>query len=141
MENQTTNIEEVLNQEAILKLELDLILPCMASELKTKLTQTDIEILANLYFEGLICLDWNENDVQEVRFTLIGKLDVFKVKYADEILCFKNHLKMYGYDCNSVEINGFLLYQDLSKSANELLTFDNFEKYWTVYDQYFKNKH
>lgn len=140
MENQTTNIEEVLNQETMFLLELDLVLPCIPSKLKANLTDENIERLANVHHDGLICLGWNENDVQELRFTLTGKFEVFKVKYADEILCFKEHLKMQGYDCSSAEINGFLLKQDLSKPANEILTFNNFEKYWIVYDQYFEYK-
>lgn len=140
METQTTNIEEVLNQEAVLKLELDLILPCTLSDLKTKLSKVDIEKVVEFFVDGLIYLGWNNNDVQEVCFTLLGKLDVYKVKYADEILCFKNYLKNHGYSYNSKELDGFLLNQDLSRPVEELLTFNNFENYWEIYGQYFESK-
>ncbi|MDD2207791.1 MAG: hypothetical protein PHG03_01700 [Bacilli bacterium] len=140
MENQTNNIEEVLNQETILILELDLILPCIPSRLKANLTEAKVEKLVDIYHKGLICLGWNDNNVQEVCFTLTGKYEVFKVKYADEILCFKEHLKMRGYSYNSKELDGFLLNQDLSRPVEELLTFNNFDEYWAAYGQYFESK-
>lgn len=132
--------EELLSKEDVFLLELGTKLPCAIEELKRTLTAEQIEIVGELSAQGMVHLKWNDDipheNFQELAFTILGNLVVFKIKYSLELATFKTTLKNSGYKCDAQLIDDFLVTSDLTLSAEEILTAERIEHFSNVYDRY-----
>lgn len=134
MENQNKE----LSLEDLFLLELDLKLPCDISQLQKELTLNQITLVGDLCGRSLIYLRWNDDipheNYQELALTNYGELEVFKLKNIEELTNFKEYLMLKNYDYSNSLLDKFLLTSDLTKSAQDILTVQNFECFSCIYD-------
>lgn len=129
----------LLDEYDIFLLELDLTLPIEISILKANITEKQKNIIGELFVNGTIYLRWNNLNKQELAFTYLGKLEVYKIKYIEEINIFKDYLKNNNYEYDDRIIDNLLLSLDLSKEPHEILNMKNYNNYIINYE--YKKEH
>jgi hypothetical protein len=91
----------------------------------------------------LLCVDliktkWNDDiphqNYREVVITKAGSVYIFVKNNVLELKGFLEEMQSREY--NLEIIDDFLLAQDLSKPASEILTIENFERYGNIHDRY-----
>lgn len=99
--------------------------------------EEELKLLKSLISEEKVIICWDDYipqlAYQYLDLTKQGKVTLFINENSDEIINFISLLKKYSYD--SSLLNNFLLTMDLSKTANEILTIDNFLWYCNMFDR------
>lgn len=95
------------------------------------------EKLNKLYDKGYLEVVWKDDiiydDYRETRLSHSGLQMLFKIDNAQELLEFKQQLKISGYDINLID--DFLRSQNLSQGAHSILNIENFNMFCNIYDR------
>lgn len=93
--------------------------------------------LNKLYDKGYLEVVWNDDviydDYRETRLSHSGLQWLFKIDNTQELLVFKDELKISGYDVNLVD--DFLRSQDLSQPVPSILNLENFNMFCHIHDR------
>lgn len=99
--------------------------------------EEELKLLKSLISEGKVIICWDDYisqlAYQYLDLTKQGKVTLFINENSNEVINFISLLKKHSYD--SSLLNSFLLTMDLSKTANEILTIDNFLWYCNMFDR------
>lgn len=99
--------------------------------------EEELKLLKSLISEGKVIICWDDYiphlAYQYLDLTKQGRVTLFINENSDEIRKFISLLNKHSYDINL--LNDFLLTMDLSKTANEILTIDNFLWYCNMFDR------
>ena len=99
--------------------------------------EEELKLLKSLISDGKVIICWDDYipqlASQYLDLTKQGKVTLFINENSNEVINFISLLKKHSYD--SSLLNSFLLTMDLSKTANEILTIDNFLWYCNMFDR------
>lgn len=99
--------------------------------------EEELKLLKSLISDGKVIICWDDYipqlGYQYLDLTKQGKVTLFINENSNEVINFISLLKKHSYD--SSLLNSFLLTMDLSKTANEILTIDNFLWYCNMFDR------